>query len=196
MDALPFTGFKTRLANYTKLCMPGSPVAAAWPHDLPRQMGEAWNAIREMLNGHPDMKAWQDPVLVAVWEEDVLWNEEVGLMKVYESVAREWEKVIGAKFVVKGSLKVVVETSLGVGEEKGRKRTGDDMEEEDEEMAKTEEKTEKGKGKKKAMDINEENMENEDKRETGKEGATEKDPEGDRNEAGHRGKRRKVVREE
>jgi hypothetical protein len=195
MDALPFTGLKTRLANYTKLCIPGSPVVAAWPPNSPRQMGEAWDAIRGMLNGHPDMEAWQDPVLVAEWEEDMLWSEELGLMKVYESVAREWEKVVDAEFVVEGSLKVVVETSLGVGEGKGRKRTGEDMEE-DEEMAKTEEKMEEGKGKGKAMAIDEEKVENEDKCGTGKEGVKEKYSEGDRDEEGHRGKRRKVVQEE
>jgi hypothetical protein len=121
-DTLPFTGFKTRLANFTKLDIPGSPVAAAWPANSPKQMGEAWDAIRGMLHGHPDMRDWQDPKLV------------------------------------------------GVGEEQGMKG--------------------------KAMDVDGEEMGNEVKRKAGMEGTEEKVSEGDKDEDGHRGKRRKVVLKE
>jgi hypothetical protein len=193
-DTLPFTGFKTRLANFMKLNIPSSPVAAAWPADSPKQMGEAWDAIRGMLHGHPDMRDWQDPEHVVVWDEEVMWNEEVGLLKVYESVAREWGKIVDAGFIKEGSLKVFVETCVGVSEEQGIKRKGDDMEGKDEGIEKAEEKMDKGKGK--AMDVDGEEMGNEVKRKAGMEGTEEKVSEGDKDEDGHRGKRRKVVLKE
>jgi hypothetical protein len=83
---------------------------------------------------------------------------------------------------------------VGVGEEQGIKRKGDDMEGKDEGIEKAEEKMDKGKGK--AMDVDGEEMGNEVKRKAGMEGTEEKVSEGDKDEDGHRGKRRKVVLKE
>jgi hypothetical protein len=202
MDALPFSGFKTRLANYTHLSIAGPAVSTSWPPHSPVLLAEAWQSITGMLNDHPDMQGWQDPVMLAVWEEDVVWNEETGMGRVYESVAREWERVIDARYVVQGSLRVIVETVVGIGEGMGRKRKEmDDGEEEGEanvkidiegeaeSEAEVEEKID-GDGK---METDEGLVDGEVKQQTGKEGVEEK---GDTKEEGHRGKRRKVERVE
>jgi hypothetical protein len=56
MDALPFSGFKTRLANYTHLSMAGPPVSTSWPPNSPALLDEAWSSITGMLHDHPDMQ--------------------------------------------------------------------------------------------------------------------------------------------
>jgi hypothetical protein len=132
--------------------------------------------------------------MLAVWEEDVVWNEETGMGRVYESVAREWERVVDARYVVQGSLRVIVETVVGVGEGRGRKRkemanVKIDTEGEAESEAEVEEKID-GDGK---METDEGLVDGEVKQQTGKEGVEEK---GDTKEEGHRGKRRKVERVE
>jgi hypothetical protein len=55
-------------------------------------------------------------VLLAVWEADISRAEDVGVQRVYQSVAREWDRVVN---MVEGGLRIVVQAAVRMRVERG-----------------------------------------------------------------------------
>lgn len=86
MDAHPFTGFSARLRKNT----PGY-VGVAWSSGNAKVLDEAWAAIMGMLDGHPDLRDYQHPILLAVQRDEICFGEQVGVPTVYEERGKEWK---------------------------------------------------------------------------------------------------------
>ncbi|KAH8709976.1 hypothetical protein GQ44DRAFT_627442 [Phaeosphaeriaceae sp. PMI808] len=124
-DALPSKGFLKRLQRGAS----GS-VRAYWPawtmdpwgkgtegeSSLVRAriMHEAWNAITGMVKGHPDLKEFQDPLLLAVCRGRYDLSSNMSAQAVYKNVGQEWDHFVDAQFVVSRSFKVVLETVVEI----------------------------------------------------------------------------------
>lgn len=73
-----------------------------------------------MLDNHPDlMPEFQDPVLLAVYRDEMFFAEDMDGQEVYERVGQEWERYVDAGEVVEGSFGVVIEVVMGVKEVDG-----------------------------------------------------------------------------
>jgi hypothetical protein len=55
-------------------------------------------------------------VLLAVWEADISRAEDLGVQRVYQSVAREWDRVVN---MVEGGLRIVVQAAVRMRVERG-----------------------------------------------------------------------------
>lgn len=70
-----------------------------------------------MLDGHPDLRDFQHPILLAVQRDEICFGEQVGVPTVYEERGKEWKAWVGARYVVEGILRVILEVVVGVKKE-------------------------------------------------------------------------------
>lgn len=132
-DAFPAKGFLARLRSGSRTRSSTSSTRTAWPAWTTENWGpgtegahsgtrarildEAWTSICGMLAGHPDLgAAYQDPVLLAVCRARIFVAEEMSTEGKVRAVAQEWDKVVDARFVRRGSLRVVFQSVVGGGE--------------------------------------------------------------------------------
>lgn len=110
---------------------PGRGVEGKFSNTRARVFDEAWKSITGMLKGHPGMQEFQDPMLIVVHRgrSDVGCN--LSRQEIYQSVGRDWDMNIDARYVMPGSFKVVVENVLWTA-----RRVQKDVDREEVEMAK------------------------------------------------------------
>jgi cell division ATPase FtsA len=80
-------------------------------------MDEAWASMAGMVRGHPDLREFQDPVLLAVNWGTIYYAEGLSARKVHQHVSNEWAKWADGRLAVPGSLRVVLEVGVGVQKE-------------------------------------------------------------------------------
>lgn len=118
MEALPAKGFIKRLHRNT----PGS-VSANWPNGNPDVLNEAWQAIKGMLKDHPNLKEFQDPILLAVYRAEIHLGENMTSSEQYNSVAKEWDGHCHWEYCVPQSLGLVLESVVRLKEDRRSSET-------------------------------------------------------------------------
>ncbi|KAF1843369.1 uncharacterized protein K460DRAFT_396682 [Cucurbitaria berberidis CBS 394.84] len=122
-DALPAKGFLERLRNgnptSVRDCWPvwnddwGLGTEGRYTAVRSRIYSEAWEAIKGMVKGHPDLLSFQDPILLALCGAKIYVAPELPVQSKFKYVAQEWDKFVDARYVENGSFKVVFQTVLG-----------------------------------------------------------------------------------
>jgi hypothetical protein len=75
---------------------------------------QAWTAITGMLNEHPQLLAYQNPILLALCRSQIHVSERLGTRDRFRAVAQEWDGLVDARFVRPASFAVVFEVLVGV----------------------------------------------------------------------------------
>lgn len=66
-----------------------------------------------MLKDHPDLAAFQDPVLLAIGRGRVYVDHELDATSKFKYVAQEWDRFVDVRFMAKGSFKIKFESMVG-----------------------------------------------------------------------------------
>jgi hypothetical protein len=96
-------------------------VSAPWPSS-PAHLEEAWDSVTGMLRAYPGLEAFQDPQLLAIYRAEIHLNATMKAGEIYAEIAKEWDGKVDARFVVKNSFRVVLETTLATRKEKKKEK--------------------------------------------------------------------------
>ncbi|ORX94638.1 hypothetical protein BCR34DRAFT_608205 [Clohesyomyces aquaticus] len=78
-------------------------------------LDEAWKSIKGMLKDNPLLPKgeFEDPILLIVDQSRVDMNADMSPQQKYQAIGRNWDRWIDSRYLVRGSFKVIVETTLG-----------------------------------------------------------------------------------
>jgi hypothetical protein len=80
-------------------------------------MDKAWDAMKGIVEDHPNLADFQDPILLAVGRGEYSFSAQVSSKEMYKDVALEWDKYVDARFVVPKSFDVLMQSVIGFVDE-------------------------------------------------------------------------------